>query len=87
MKHKIEHIQWQEVVWQRPYKLETVWETLTHLAALTPRGAVVWEARGCDGHITPSATRRGTPSPSLRRLTAWSCGPSPPWTGRRTASN
>lgn len=40
-----------------------------------------------DEVFTPSATRRGTPSPSLRRLTAWSCGPSPPWTGRRTASN
>lgn len=51
MKHKIEHIQWLEVVWHRPYKLEAVWEALTHLAALTPRGAVVWEVRGCDGHI------------------------------------
>lgn len=51
MKHKIEHIQWQEIVWQRPYKLETVWETLTHLATLNPRGAVIWEARGRSGHV------------------------------------
>ena len=51
MKHKIEHIIWLETTWQRPYRLETVWETLTHLAALTPRGAVVWEARGHNGHV------------------------------------
>ena len=51
-KHQIEHIKWLEVSWQRPYKLENVWETLTHLAALTPRGAVVWEIRGHNGHVT-----------------------------------
>lgn len=51
-KHQLEHIVWQEVAWQRPYKTEAVWETLTHLAALTPRGAVVWEVRGKDGHAT-----------------------------------
>lgn len=52
MKHKIEHIQWLEVMVQRPYQLEIVWETLTHLSALSPRGAVVWEARGRSGHVT-----------------------------------
>lgn len=51
-KHQIEHIKWLEVSWQRPYKLENVWETLTHLAALTPRGAIVWEVRGRNGHVT-----------------------------------
>lgn len=51
-KHQIEHIAWHEVKWQRPYELANIWETLTHLAALAPRGAVVWEARGCNGHIT-----------------------------------
>ncbi len=51
-KHQIEHIKWLEVNWQRPYKLESVWETLTHLAALTPRGAVVWEVRGHNGYVT-----------------------------------
>jgi len=51
-KHQIEHIAWHEVKWQRPYELANIWETLTHLAALAPRGVVVWEARGCNGHIT-----------------------------------
>ena len=52
MKHKIEHLEWLEVMIQRPYQLEMVWETLTHLAALNPRGAVIWEARGRSGHVT-----------------------------------
>lgn len=52
MKHKIEHLEWLEVMIQRPYQLEMVWEALTHLAALNPRGAVVWEARGRSGHVT-----------------------------------
>lgn len=52
MKHKIEHLEWLEVMIQRPYQLETVWETLTHLSTLSPRGAVVWEARGHSGHVT-----------------------------------
>ena len=50
--HKIEHLQWLEVMVQRPYQMETVWETLTHIATLSPRGAVVWEARGRSGHVT-----------------------------------
>ncbi len=51
-KHQIEHIKWLEVSWQRPYKLADIFETLMHLAALTPRGAVVWEIRGHNGHVT-----------------------------------
>ena len=51
-KHKIEQIQWLEVMIQRPYQLETVWETLTHLSTLSSRGAVVWEVRGHNGHVT-----------------------------------
>ena len=51
-KHQLEHITWQEVAWQRPYQLETVWETLTHLSTMSPHGAVVWEARGHSGHVT-----------------------------------
>lgn len=51
-KHQIEHIKWLEVSWQRPYKLEDIFETMTHLAALAPRGAVVWEVRGHDGRVT-----------------------------------
>lgn len=50
-KHQLENIAWREVSWQRPYQLKTVWETLSHLAATTPRGAVVWEVRGKDGQV------------------------------------
>ena len=50
-KHKIENICWREAVWQRPIRLEEVWEALCHLAALTPRGTVVWEARSRDGRV------------------------------------
>lgn len=52
MKHQLTNITWREVSWQRPYQLETVWELLTHLAATTPRGAVIWEARGNNGRVT-----------------------------------
>ena len=38
-------------MWQRPFRLETVWEVLTHLSAMTPRGAVIWECRGSNGNI------------------------------------
>lgn len=44
-KRQIEDICFKEIVWQRPYKLENVWEALMHLAATVPRGAVVWEIR------------------------------------------
>ena len=40
------------MVWQRPFDLEAVWDALTHLSALTPRGAVVLECRGHSGHVT-----------------------------------
>ena len=51
MKHQINNICWCEVHWQRPIEVEGVWEALTHLAALSPRGAVVWETRGSGGHV------------------------------------
>ena len=52
MKHQIEELVWREMVWTRPYKLETVWETLSHLAALSPpRGAVIWEVRSQNGKV------------------------------------
>ena len=37
---------WREVVWQRPFELESVQEMLVHLASLSTRGPIVWEARG-----------------------------------------
>ena len=51
MKRMIENMRWREVVWQRPFDVEAVWKMLAHLAALSPRGAVVWEARGAGGHV------------------------------------
>lgn len=51
-KHTIEHTCWLEVSWQRPFTVDAVWEALTHLSSLSPRGAVLWESRGKDGHVT-----------------------------------
>lgn len=51
-KHQIEQICWKQVIWARPYKLETVWEILAHLAALSLRGAVIWEIRSQNGQIS-----------------------------------
>lgn len=52
MKRQIENIIWKEMVWARPYKLENVWEIFSHLAALSPRGAVVWEVRSRNGQAS-----------------------------------
>ena len=51
-KHQLADIVWRDVKWTRPYKLENVWAVLTHLSAATPRGAVIWEARGKNGQVT-----------------------------------
>lgn len=51
LKHPIEDLVWRELVWARPYKIETVWETLSHLAALSPRGAVIWEVHSRNGKV------------------------------------
>ena len=51
-KHQIEHICWLEVSWERPFTVEDVFEALTHLSSLSPRGAVIWEVRGKDGRVT-----------------------------------
>ncbi len=51
MKHIISDITWRELVWQRPFTLENVYETLVHLAALTPRGTTVFEARSVNGKV------------------------------------
>jgi hypothetical protein len=45
LERKFEAILWREVVWQRPFELEAVQEMLVHLASLTTRGPIVWEAR------------------------------------------
>lgn len=50
-KHQIEQLCWKQVIYARPYKIESVWEILSHLAALSPRGAVIWEVRSKNGQI------------------------------------
>ena len=52
MKHQIENLVFKEIVWARPYKTEAVWEVLSHLAALSPRGAVIWEVRSKNGKVS-----------------------------------
>ena len=52
MKHQIEDLVFKETIWARPYKTETVWEMLSHLAALSPRGAVIWEVRSKNGKVS-----------------------------------
>lgn len=42
---------WKELAWHRPFGLEAVWESLAHLAATSPRGAVTFEARGRCGRM------------------------------------
>lgn len=49
-KHQIEQICWKQVIWARPYKIESVWGLLSHLAALSPSGAI-WEVRSKNGQI------------------------------------
>ena len=56
-KHQIEDINWRKVLWTRPYKIETIWEMLAHLAATSPRGAVVWEVRSKNGQIGRASCR------------------------------
>ena len=42
-------IVWREVFIQRPYEMETLHDILTHLASLTARGPIIWEARCKNG--------------------------------------
>ncbi len=50
-KHSINKIAWREVVWQRPYELDQIYELLAHLAVVTPRGSIVWESRSHGGYV------------------------------------
>lgn len=51
MKRQIEEICWKEVIWHRPFELDAVYELLSHLASLVPRGPIIWEARAHNGQI------------------------------------
>lgn len=56
---------WREVSIQRPYEMETLLDILTHIAALTSRGPVVWEARCKAGRMRYLV---GTPKWSVGRV-------------------
>ena len=51
MKYDINAYHLLEYVWTRPDNIGAAWEMLSHLAAHTPLGPVVFEARGRGGHI------------------------------------
>ena len=50
-KHSINKLAWREVVWQRPYEPDQIYELLAHLAVTTPRGSVIWELRSHRGYV------------------------------------
>lgn len=51
LKRSISELHWREVVWQRPFTIEAVWEMLSNIASMQQRGAVIWEARGSNGFV------------------------------------
>jgi len=56
---------WREVTLQRPYEMDSLWAILTHIAALTSRGQLVWEARCKNGKMRYLI---GTPKWSVTRV-------------------
>ena len=56
---------WREVSIQRPYESEVLWDILTHIASLTSRGPLVWEARFRSGKMHYII---GTPKWSVSRI-------------------
>ena len=51
MKNPTEDFIWFEYDWQRPFDTEDVYELLSHLATMTPRGFVAFETRCHEGQI------------------------------------
>ena len=47
----LKNLVWREVTWHRPFELDSVYEVLTHLAALSSRSFIVWEARCKAGKV------------------------------------
>lgn len=45
------NLKWYEYTWHRPFSLDDVIGLLTHLAEFTPRGYLVFEARGYAGQV------------------------------------
>lgn len=61
----IKRLVWREVSLQRPYGMEMLHDILTHIASLTSRGPIVWEARCKDGRMRYFI---GTPPKSVSRI-------------------
>ncbi len=51
LKRNPQNLRWRELEWRRPFVIEAVWELLIHLAALSPRGVLIWEARCTKGCV------------------------------------
>ncbi|GHU53582.1 conjugal transfer protein TraG [Clostridia bacterium] len=51
MKRESSKLIWQELRWPRPFQPADVVELLSHLAVLSPRKQIVWEARGSGGKV------------------------------------
>lgn len=50
-KHFTHGIHFSEIVMERPFELDVLWDILTHLATLTSRGPVIWETRVKEGKV------------------------------------
>ena len=44
-------LKWYEYDWHRPFSIDDVIGLLTHIAAFTPRGYLVFEARGANNRV------------------------------------
>ena len=49
--YKLKNLLFKEFVWRRPFEIESVFDLLIHLASLSPRATLVWEARGHGGFV------------------------------------
>lgn len=47
----LNNLVWREVTWHRPFEIDSVYEVLTHLASLSSRSFIVWEARCKAGRV------------------------------------
>ena len=52
MTYLIDELVWNSYSWDRPMELGDAYDMLSHLASLSPRGYIVFEARGSAGKVT-----------------------------------
>ena len=68
MKRQSQNILWQEVVFQRPFELETIQDILTQIASTSPRGFLFWEVRGSGGFVRYLLGAEAWSSPKIREI-------------------